>query len=91
MSYSLFGEQEGHIGQVASVGGMNDLLDFVARVRVWGPLSTFLERGITSDVPGVISEIKQFLPFCTDPNVKSTLQGLQQGLEKIKGTAIISD
>lgn len=90
MSYSLFGDQ-GHIGQIASVGGMNDLLDFVTRVRVWGPLSTFLDVGGTSDVKGVIDEITQFTPYATDPNVKDTLLNLKEMLSKVKGTAIISD
>ncbi len=90
MSYSLFGNQ-GHIQPIASVGGMNDLLDFVERLRVFGPLKEFLDYGETSNVKGVIDEITVFLPYCSNPGVKSTLLELKQGLEKVQGTAVISE
>ena len=91
MSFSLCDTQGVHISQIASVGGMNDLLDFVGRFPKWGPLSNFLNLGETSDVPGVVNEIKQLVPYATDPGVKETLLELGVSLEKMKGTAIISE
>jgi len=91
MSYSLHDSQGNHVGQVASVGGMNDLLDFTARIGAWGPLNDFLNSGKTSNIPGVMQEISQFAPYATDANVRDTLQNLKQQLEKVKGSAIIVD
>lgn len=91
MSYSLVDKDKGPILHLASVGGMNDLLDFVTRVSVWGPLSDFLNKGETSDIPGVINDITQFAPYATDPNVRDTLLHMKQGLEKIKGEALIAE
>jgi hypothetical protein len=91
MSYSLVDTSKGPVAHLASVGGMNDLLDFVQRLRVWGPLSNFLNTGETADVQGVINEITQFAPYCTDANVKDTLLNLKQGLEQVQGTAMIVD
>jgi hypothetical protein len=91
MSYSLTDGQGVHITQIASVGGMNDLLDFVSRLRVWGPLNNFLETGETENPLQVIADITQFVPYATDPNVRDTLLNLKQGLEKVKGVALICD
>ena len=81
MSYSLV-DSTGFTSHIASVGGMNDLLDFVTRFRVWGPLSTFLDTGETNDIPAVIKDIVEFVPYVSDPSVRSTLLNLKQALEK---------
>lgn len=91
MSYSLFDSQGVHISQVASIGGMNDVLDFVDRFPKWGPLSNFLNTGETSDVLGVLNEIKFLVGYATDPGVRETLLELAVNLEKVKGPAIISE
>jgi len=91
MSYSLIDGQGVHITQIASVGGMVDLLDFVTRLGGWGPLPTFLNTGETMNPLAVITEITMVVPYCTDPNVRDTLLNLKQGLEKVKGVALICD
>jgi hypothetical protein len=90
MAYNL-ADDNGTIDQIASVGGMNDLLTFVQRLRVSGPLSDFINTGQTSDVQGVITEIGLIVPYCTDPSVKDTLLNLKESLGAVKGTAHIID
>jgi hypothetical protein len=89
MSYSLYDTAQGPVLHLASVGGMVDLLDFVERFPKFGPLSNFLTMGETNDVKGVLAEVTQLIPYCTDPNVRSTMENLKQGLEKVKGEARI--
>jgi hypothetical protein len=89
MAYTLVDTKAGRIGQIASVGGMNDLLDFVQRLRIWGPLNNFLNLGETDNPKGVIEEITLFTPYCTDPNVKDTLLNLKEMLSKAQGLVMI--
>jgi hypothetical protein len=87
MSFSLYDTQQGSTMHLASVGGMHDLLQFVTRVIKQGPLKEFIATGETGDVKGVISDIVQYIPYCTNPNVKHTLEHLKEGLETVKGNA----
>jgi hypothetical protein len=90
MSYSLFSKDK-HIDHLASVVGMNDLLDFVLRTVKSGPLLDFINKGETSDIQGTIRDIDTYLPYATNSEVKDILLNLKTGLGQIKGTAIISD
>lgn len=90
MSYTLF-DKRGPVHYIGSIGGMNDLLDFVAKLRTSGPLKEFLDGGETRDMQGVIGEITALIPNCSDPSVKTTLLELKKGLAKSRGVAIISD
>jgi hypothetical protein len=91
MSFSLFGEQEGHICQVGSAGGMIDLLNFIRKTVKHGLLLDLMNTETTSDVQEAIRDITSHLPYCTNPDVKEALSNLKQGLGQIKGVAIISD
>jgi hypothetical protein len=90
VSYTLF-DKRGPVHYIGSIGGMNDLLDFVAKQRTSGPLKEFLDRGKTRDMQGVIGEITALIPYCNNASVKITLLELKGGLAKSKGVAIISD
>ena len=92
MSYSLLDVKKGHPTMLlASVGGMKDMLDFVRRTTLRGPLSDFLNTGKTDNVKGVITDITQYAPYCTDASVNDTLLRLKEGLEQIQGSAMIVD
>lgn len=90
MSYTLF-DKRGPVHYIGSIGGMNDLLDFVLKQRTAGPLKEFFDRGETHDMQGVIGEITALIPYCSNPSVKIRLRELKKGLAKSKGVAIISD
>lgn len=90
MSYTLF-NQSGPIHHIASVQGMNDILDFIEKMRVWGPLKDFLETGETANPQGVAKDITMYLPYCSNSDVKATLLQLKEGMEKAGNWAGLSD
>jgi hypothetical protein len=90
VSYSLF-DKRGEVQYLGSIGGMNDLLDFVEKHRTSGPLKEFLDLGETRDMQGVIGEITALIPYCRNRGMKIMLLELKKGLARSKGVAIISD
>jgi hypothetical protein len=90
VSYTLF-DKRGPVHYIGSIGGMNDLLDFVAEQHASGPLKEFLDAGETRDMQGVIRDITALIPHCSNPSIRATLLQLKKGMAKSKGVAIISD
>lgn len=90
MSYTLF-SNDGPVDHIASIQGLADVVEFINRLRVWGPLKEFLDNGETYDVQGCIKDITQYIPYATNPDVKSTLLTIQNALQRAKGWAAIGD
>jgi len=92
MSYVIASAQ-GEVGFLASVQGLNDVVDFVERVTKRGPLTEFLETGQTENIPEVIKELGLLIPYATNLDVKATLTVLRNNLEKAQpnGWAMISE
>jgi hypothetical protein len=64
VGYTLF-DQQGPVRYLASVGGMNDLLDFVSTQRTLGPLKEFLDSGETQNMQAVIGDITALFHVAT--------------------------
>jgi hypothetical protein len=90
VSYTLV-DAKGPVKQIASVIGMEDLLKFVERLGVWGPLKDFLDTGESYDIDGILKDISMYLPKATSPGVQSVLRHMQEGLLQSKGYVVITD
>lgn len=89
MTMALYSEN-GFITDVASIGGWWDLITEVDKMKKDGPLSDFLDTGKTTKPEDVIKEIDELLPDIFDSTIRSILEGLKKGLQKVKEVAIIS-
>ncbi len=89
MSYSLFSEA-GYLQDVASISGWLDLITAIDKITLVGPLHDFLNTGTTTEPQAVIKEINDILPSINDISTRNVLEGLVEGLKKVKEIGIIS-
>jgi hypothetical protein len=89
VSFALYYE-EGYKRDIASVNGYYELAKFC--MAVGGPaLRNFIETGESQQIEEVRNDIVQALPSASDKDIRTTLEGLLEGLKGVQDIAIISD
>lgn len=89
MSYNLY-SGNGVLGQLASNGGYNELVQFVQRIPGTPELKKFVTDGWTDDIKDLQSEVDGLAKIVWQPDIKSTLQNMSQLLKKAQEVAIVS-
>lgn len=82
MSFRLY-DEDGYVGDLASIGGYNDLLDTVTKGN-YPPLRQMLENGETQEPMVVLEELKKFQlsGLLADSSVRDTVSNFQRLMTK---------
>ena len=90
MGYTLY-DVDGYVDVLGSAHALWVLLLGIEKIDKTGLLYDFVVTGKTRDPEGVIEDIVKILPQINDVNVKSSLETLQEKLQKCKEIALIED
>jgi hypothetical protein len=88
LTYCLY-DSNGYVGDLASIGGLKDLRDFVLHKTNDKNIRSFFDKGHITPTPALITRIKGL--HSDNESINTTLTNLVDLLSKCDTVAIISD